>query len=405
MLKINNLDEAAAAVLDAQQQKHRLEVRGLGTKTGIGNQPVYDACLDVSAMQGIVDYQPEELVLTLRAGTALSAVESALDKANQMLAFEPADLSGLLKSKSTGTIGGVLATNLSGPRRLTAGAARDFLLGFDAVSGRGERFKSGGRVMKNVTGYDLSKLICGSYGTLAVIDEVTIKTLPRPETSLSLLFESNELASAVALIAGIFASPHEPGAAAILPQPVAAAAGIDLAADFVVVIRLEGIALSVDDRAGHLRGMGGISGISGTGSNAETVPQGSSETLWRRIRDVDLLADHAGDIWKLSCPPASAPQIIAAIEPHFDMTFYADWAGGLLWLTGPSGADFGNALRAALALHGGGHAQLICDRDNSKKLIPALQPLPTVQASLSKRVKAAFDPLGVLNFGRMHDGI
>jgi glycolate oxidase FAD binding subunit len=402
MPKITNLDEVAAAVLDAQQQKHRLEVCGLGTKTGIGNQPAYDACLDVSAMQGIVDYQPEELVLTVRAGTTLSAVEAALDKADQMLAFEPADLSRLLESKSTGTIGGVLATNLSGPRRLTAGAARDFLLGFDAVSGRGERFKSGGRVMKNVTGYDLSKLICGSYGTLAVIDEVTIKTLPRPETSLSLLFVSDDMASAVALIAGIFASPHEPGAAAILPQPVAAAAGIDLGADFVVVIRLEGIALSVDDRAGHLRGMGGISG---TGSTVETVPQAPSETLWRRISDVDLLTDQAGDIWKLSCPPASAPKIIAAIELHFDVAFYADWAGGLLWLAGPSGVDFGNALRAALALHGGGHAQLICDRGNSKQLIPALQPLPTAQASLCKRVKAAFDPLGVLNFGRMHDGI
>jgi glycolate oxidase FAD binding subunit len=399
MPKINNLDEAATAVLDAQQQKHRLELHGLGTKTGIGNQPVYDACLDVSGMQGIVDYQPEELVLTVRAGTTLSEVEAALDKADQMLAFEPADLSALLKSKSTGTIGGVLATNLSGPRRLTAGAARDFLLGFDAVSGRGERFKSGGRVMKNVTGYDLSKLICGSYGTLAVIDEVTIKTLPRPETSLSLLFESDNMASAVALIAGIFASPHEPGAAAILPQSVAVAAGIGLAADFVVVIRLEGIALSVDDRASHLRGMGGI------GGTVETVPQALSETLWRRIRDVDLLADHAGDIWKLSCAPAYATQIIAAIEPHFDMAFYADWAGGLLWFAGPSGADFGNALRAALALHGGGHAQLMCDRGNSKQLIPALQPLPPAQASLSRRVKAAFDPLGVLNFGRMHDGI
>ena len=396
MPKINNLDEAAAAVLDALQQKRRLEVRGLGTKTGIGNQPVYDTCLDVSAMQGIVDYQPEELVLTVRAGTALSVVEAALDTANQMLAFEPADLSALLKSKSTGTVGGVLATNLSGPRRLTTGAARDFLLGFDAVSGRGERFKSGGRVMKNVTGYDLSKLICGSYGTLAVIDEVTIKTLPRPETSLSLLFESDDMTSAVSLIAGIFASPHEPGAAAILPQPVAAAAGIDLAADFVVVIRLEGISLSVDDRAGHLRD------ISGT---VETVPQSVSEILWRRIRDVDLLADHAGDVWKLSCPPASAPQIIAAIEPHFDMAFYADWAGGLLWFVGPSGADFGNALRAALTQYGGGHAQLICDRGNSKQLIPALQPLPPAQASLSKRVKAAFDPFGVLNFGRMHNGI
>jgi len=141
MPKIRNLDEAAAAILDAQQAKHRLEVRGLGTKTRLGNQPDYDDCLDVSAMQGIVDYQPEELVLTVRAGTPLAEIEAELAQANQMLAFEPADLSGLLASKSTGTIGGVLATNMSGPRRLTAGAARDFLLGFDAVSGRGERFK------------------------------------------------------------------------------------------------------------------------------------------------------------------------------------------------------------------------------------------------------------------------
>ena len=139
MPKIQNLDEASAAILDAQQAKRRLEVRGLGTKTRLGNQPDYDDCLDVSAMQGIVDYQPEELVLTVRAGTALAEIEAELAQANQMLAFEPADLSALLASKSTGTIGGVLATNMSGPRRLTIGAARDFLLGFDAVSGRGER--------------------------------------------------------------------------------------------------------------------------------------------------------------------------------------------------------------------------------------------------------------------------
>ena len=256
MPKIQNLDDAAAVIIDAQQNKHRLEVRGLGTKTALGNQPDHDDCLDVSAMQGIIDYQPEELVLTVRAGTALSVIEAELAKANQMLAFEPADLSGILASKSTGTIGGVLATNLSGPRRLTAGAARDFLLGFDAVSGRGERFKSGGRVMKNVTGYDLSKLICGSYGTLAVVDEVTIKTLPRPETSLSLLFGCDDMKSAVAQIAAIFASPHEPSAAAILPQSVAATAGLDMATAMIVVIRLEGIALSVEDRAAHLRQMG-----------------------------------------------------------------------------------------------------------------------------------------------------
>ena len=401
MPKIQNLDDAAVVIIDAQQTKRRLELRGLGTKTALGNQPEYDDCLDVSAMHGIIDYQPEELVLTVRAGTALSVIEAELAKANQMLAFEPADLSGILASKSTGTIGGVLATNLSGPRRLTAGAARDFLLGFDAVSGRGERFKSGGRVMKNVTGYDLSKLICGSYGTLAVVDEVTIKTLPRPETSLSLLFGCDDMKSAVAQIAAIFASPHEPGAAAILPQSVAATAGLDMAAAMIVVIRLEGIALSVEDRAAHLRHMGrrDIGGVVGT------LPQAASEALWARIRDVDLLAHTSGDIWKLSCAPASTPAIVAAMESSFETTFYADWAGGLLWFAGPSGAEFGTALRAALMTHGGGHAQLLCDRALSKTNVPVFQPLPPAQASLTKRVKAAFDPLGVLNFGRMHNGI
>ena len=401
MPKIQNLDDAAAVIIDAQQNKRRLELRGLGTKTALGNQPEYDDCLDVSAMQGIIDYQPEELVLTVRAGTALSAIEAELANANQMLAFEPADLSGILASKSTGTIGGVLATNLSGPRRLTAGAARDFLLGFDAVSGRGERFKSGGRVMKNVTGYDLSKLICGSYGTLAVVDEVTIKTLPRPETSLSLLFGCDDMKSAVAQIAAIFASPHEPGAAAILPKSVAATAGLDMAAAMIVAIRLEGIALSVEDRAAHLRHMGRRD----RGGVVGTLPQAASEALWARIRDVDLLAHTSGDIWKLSCAPASAPAIVAAMESSFETTFYADWAGGLLWFAGPSGAEFGTALRAALMTHGGGHAQLLCDRALSKTNVPVFQPLPPAQASLTKRVKAAFDPLGVLNFGRMHNGI
>ena len=401
MPKIQNLDDAAAVIIAAQQNKQRLELRGLGTKTALGNQPDYDDCLDVSAMQGIIDYQPEELVLTVRAGTALSVIDAELAKANQMLAFEPADLSGILASKSAGTIGGVLATNLSGPRRLTAGAARDFLLGFDAVSGRGERFKSGGRVMKNVTGYDLSKLICGSYGTLAVVDEVTIKTLPRPETSLSLLYGCEDMKSAVAQIAAIFASPHEPSAAAILPQSVAATAGLDMATAMIVVIRLEGIALSVEDRAAHLYDIGQPD----RGSVVGKLPQADSEALWGRIRDVDLLAHTSGDIWKLSCAPASAPAIVAAMEPTFETTFYADWAGGLLWFAGPSGVEFGTALRAALMGHGGGHAQLLFDRAMNKTRVPVFQPLPPAQASLTKRVKAAFDPLGVLNFGRMHNGM
>ena len=255
--------------------------------------------------------------------------------------------------------------------------------------------------MKNVTGYDLSKLICGSYGTLAVVDKVTIKTLPKPETSLSLMFGCDDVKSAVAQIAAIFASPHEPGAAAILPQRLAADAGLDIAEAMIVVIRLEGIALSVEDRAAHLRQMGQRDRVRVLG----TLAQAASEALWARVRDVDLLAHAGGDIWKLSCAPASAPAIVAAMEQSFETAYYADWAGGLLWFAGPSGAEFGTALRAALMTHGGGHAQLLCDRAMSKKSVPVFQPLPPAQASLTRRVKAAFDPLGVLNFGRMHNGM
>ncbi|NBP49139.1 MAG: FAD-binding protein, partial [Alphaproteobacteria bacterium] len=172
MIKVAGLDDVAAAIADAIEAKQHLAVRGMGTKAALGRDTSYDAILDVSGLSGIVDYQPDELILTVRGGTPMHEVEAVLAKANQMLAFEVPDLHKLLNSNSAGTIGGVMATNASGPRRLTAGAARDYLLGFDAISGRGERFKSGGKVMKNVTGYDLSKLICGSYGTLAVFDEV-----------------------------------------------------------------------------------------------------------------------------------------------------------------------------------------------------------------------------------------
>ena len=217
MIKVTGLEDAAVAIADAMANQQHLNVQSMATKSALGRDVSYDTHLDVSAFTGIKDYQPDELILTVRAGTPMHEVEAALACANQMLAFEAPDLHKLLGTQSAGTIGGALATNASGPRRLTAGAARDYLLGFDAISGRGERFKSGGKVMKNVTGYDLSKLICGSYGTLAVFDEVTFKTLPRPETNISLLFGCEDMTAAVAKIASVFASPHEPNAAAILP--------------------------------------------------------------------------------------------------------------------------------------------------------------------------------------------
>ncbi|MGB2295275.1 MAG: hypothetical protein ACPH8B_06550, partial [Candidatus Puniceispirillum sp.] len=261
-------------------------------------------------------------------------------------------------------------------------------------SGRGELFKSGGKVVKNVTGYDLSKLICGSFGTLAVIDEITLKTLPRPETSLSLLFPADDMAQAISMIADIFATPHEPGAAAILPRDIAKAAGIDMSAPLTIAIRLEGIAVSVNDRALHLLK---------ANSTGEEVSHKKSKVLWQKIRDVEFLTNKPADIWKISCAPSIAAGFLDKLGQQVAFDFYADWAGGLLWLAGASDKEFGDAVRSALGSDG--FAMLMRDSGDTKTHVPPFQPLAKPMFELHKRVKAAFDPKSVLNFGRMHDGI
>lgn len=395
--QVNNLGEVAEAVQQAVADKARLEVRAAGTKRHLGRAASYEHVLDVSALDGIIDYQPEELVLTLRAGTSMSVVEKALADARQMLAFEPPSMTRILGEAQQGvrgTIGGVIATNVSGPRRLTAGAARDYLLGFEAVSGRGELFKSGGKVMKNVTGYDLSKLMCGSFGTLGVMDEITLKTLPMPETSCSLVIGAADMSSAVSTISGIFASPHEPGASAILPANIASEEGVDSGSPYTIIIRLEGIAASVSDRLGHLQAM--------TGGDA--LAEAVSVKLWQRIRDVQPLAEKPFDIWKVSCAPADAVRVLDALDPRLEVWMIADWAGGLIWVAGLS-PQLGPALRKAVAGLDSGFAMLVRDVGVRRERIEPFEPLADGMFALHKRVKASFDPLGVLNFERMHKGI
>ena len=395
--QVSNLGEVAEAVQQAMAETSRLEVRATGTKRHLGRAATYDHVLDVSKMSGIIDYQPEELVLTLRAATPMNLVEAALADARQMLAFEPPSMTRILGEAEPGvrgTVGGLVAANLSGPRRLTAGAARDYLLGFEAVSGRGELFKSGGKVMKNVTGYDLSKLMCGSFGTLGVMDEITLKTLPAPETSRSLILGADDVASAVSSIAGIFASPHEPGASAILPAQIAAEEGVDSGSPFTVIIRLEGIEASVGDRLGHLQAMTG----------GDELGEAASVRLWQRIRDVQPLAEKPLDIWKVSCAPADAAHVLGSLDARLQVRTIIDWAGGLVWVAGSS-PHIGPALRKAVAGLDSGFAMLVRDVAVTREKIAPLQPLSGGMFELHKRVKASFDPLGVLNFERMHEGI
>ena len=282
--KPTDFSDLEACLQQIVADKTPVAIQALGTKQGFGNVIAADHILDVSQMSGIIDYEPEELIITAHAATPLKDIEAALASKGQMLAFEPPHLESVFGASSTGSLGGYLMTNLSGPRRLSAGAARDFLLGFSAVSGRGTAFKSGSKVVKNVTGYDLSKLICGSFGTMAVIDEVTVKTLPAPETSCSVIVASNDGQKAAAAAQMAMQTSFEASGAAILPK-----GAHDIARNaHVAVIRLEGVAVSVADRLTHLK-----AALSDYG-HCDELAHEASRDLWQDIRDVRLLPEDAG---------------------------------------------------------------------------------------------------------------
>ena len=362
-----------------------LDVRGGGSKLGLGKPMQCDEVLDLSGISGIVDYAPEELVVTLRAGTPLQEIEALLAQRNQMLAFEPPDLGPLLgREAGQGTLVGAVMGNLAGPRRVSGGAARDHLLGFSGVNGRGESFKSGGKVMKNVTGYDLSKLLAGSWGTLAVLDEVSVKVLPAPDQTSTLMLRGLADEAAVKAMCAAMGSPHDVSGAAHLGDRTA--------------LRIEGVAPSVDARLKGLREL-----LASTGADMEELGTLESRAFWRNVRDVVPLKAGANDVvWKISCPPTEGPAVVRRIkaERHGAEAFY-DWSGGLVWLALPASADADHVLvRAALGTTGG-HATLIRAPAVVRAAVPVFQPLSPALAVLAARVKESFDPQGLFNPGRM----
>jgi glycolate oxidase FAD binding subunit len=390
----------------ATAEEQPLEIIGRGTKRRYGRPLQTAHTLDLSALRGIVSYEPAELVLTAAAGTPLAEIEHALTEKGQQLAFEPADYGALLGGDpGRQTIGGVLACNLSGPRRLRQGAARDHFLGFNAVSGRGEGFKAGGRVVKNVTGYDLPKLIAGSHGTLAVMSEVTVKVLPAPEKTRTILVFGLDEQTAIQVLTAALGSPHEVTGAAHLPARIAATLPIDRVTgpgQSVTAIRLEGPGPSVVFRADALRGEFGARG------SVDELHTHNSMALWRAVRDAEPFVEEASRlIWRLSVPPATGAAVVSAIVAALgaDIRYFFDWGGGLVWLSVPPSVPDGGheAIRTAVA-SSGGHATLLRAPDSLRTVIPVFQPQPEALAALSKRVKESFDPRGILNPGRMYLG-
>lgn len=384
-IRPRDANELRQAVEWALNEGTTLDVRGQGSKLALGKPMNCDHVLDLSGLSGVVDYAPEELVVTLRAGTPIGEVEALLAQRNQMLAFEPPDLGPLLGLEAgQGTLVGAVMGNLAGPRRLSAGAARDHLLGFSGVNGRGESFKSGGKVMKNVTGYDLSKLLAGSWGTLAVLDQVSVKVLPAPDQTRTLLLLGLDDAAAVRAMCAALGSPHEVSGATHLPGKTA--------------LRIEGVAPSVEARLKALREL-----LVDSGAAMEELGTLESRSFWRDVRDVaPLKATADAIVWKISCPPTEGPAIVARIKAQRPATraFY-DWSGGLVWLALLPSADADHAIvRGAIGV-GGGHATLIRASEPVRAAMPVFQPQPAALAALVTRVKESFDPKSLFNPGRM----
>jgi glycolate oxidase FAD binding subunit len=403
-LKPADAAQALEAVRWAISEETPLELVGHGTKRALGRPFQATHTLDVSDLSGLKFYEPAELVMSAQAATPLAELETLLAENRQQFAFEPPDF-GLLLGGEAGkqTIGGVVSCNLAGPRRVKAGAARDHFLGCQAVSGRGEAFKAGGRVVKNVTGYDLPKLLAGSYGTLALLTEVTLKVLPAPENTRTVLIRGLDDATAIRVMALALQSPYEVAAAAHIPAALAGGVGVEElgSGTAATAIRLEGFGPSIEYRAGKFRDL-----FRGFGS-VEFLEREPSLAFWAAVRDVKpFVANPERLVWRLSVPPADGARVAADIASRIPAEAYFDWGGGLIWLAvDPTVERAGQeVIREAVGL-GGGHATLIRAPDTVRASADVFQPQETALAALSARVKESQDPKRIFNPGRMYAGV
>ena len=403
-LKVRDAKDVEQVVQAAIASEQPLEIVGHGSRRGIGQPMATNALLELSALNAVTAYEPNELIITVQAGAPLADVQSLIDSKNQQFAFEPMDISALSGVPGAGTIGGMIGAGLAGPRRIKAGGARDHLLGAHAVSGFGDSFKTGGRVVKNVTGYDLCKLLAGSWGTLAVMTEVTLKVMPKPESERTLILRGLDDLTANRAMTAALGSPFDVSGAAHLPnsafRPAAGAlAGLGAPGQAVTLLRLEGIAASVAARAGSLGKTLAIFGA------VEILQDGISATIWSSIRDVEPFAAGgalgAWPVWRIVCPPASGGALGQALSRDTGGDVIYDWGGGLIWAALPPKPDAQAALLRQRVDAAGGHAMLVRASELMRRNVDVFHPQPAGLAALSERVRQSFDPKNILNRGRL----
>jgi glycolate oxidase FAD binding subunit len=382
--------ELAGLITEAAGQGAPVWVCGHQSKAGLLRPVQAASTISTRDLTGITLYSPSELIISARAGTPLADIEAALAEHGQHLIAEPPDFSALFETRSAQTIGGVVATNLSGPRRIAWGATRDHVMGVRAVNGTGELIRSGGRVLKNVTGLDICKLLTGSHGTLAVMTEITLKVLPAPERTATLAIAGLDPAQGVAALAAALGSPYAVCAAAYLPDAEGFEGSVTLA-------RIEDFAPSVAYRAEKLR-----ADLASFG-RGEILDDGGSKAIWASVRDAKVLQaqpDHA--VWRISVRPSAGPRVVASLN-GIGARWFLDWGGGLVWIAAPATAE-NHAEISRAAVRAQGTWTLFRAPETLRAACEVIPPEPAPLARISQRVKAAFDPHGILNPGRMRAG-
>ena len=396
-------EELAHLVAEAVDTRTPLEVMGRGTKREIGRPVGSGSVVSTEAMVGVPLYEPSELVLVAQAGTPLRQIETVLAENEQELPFEPVDLGPILGyGPGEATIGGVVATNISGSRRVIAGAARDYVLGVKAVNGRGEIIKAGGRVMKNVTGYDVGRVLAGSWGTLAIMTEISLKVLPAQREIRTLIcfglpdptgVEALWLAMDTPFAVSGTVHMHA-GLAKGLSHPDISGAGVS-----VTAIRVENFPASARYRASRLKQ------VLAAYEPALELDTMGSRAFWEEIRTLKMFQGTKAPLWRISTTPAGASKLVAGLARKIEVRALYDWSGGLVWLETPPLSDAGAVEVRRTIAELGGHATLVRAEASTRGAIDIFQPLDPLLMALTVKLKQAFDPACILNPGRMYQGL
>jgi glycolate oxidase FAD binding subunit len=372
-----------------------LEIIGHGTKREYGRSAETPDLLDLSAFSGIVSYEPGELVITAKAATPLSEIQSAIAEKRQRLGVDPADWGPLFGvGENAGTIAGALSADTSGSARVRFGAARDHLLGFRAVNGFGEIYKAGGRVVKNVTGFDLPKLVCGAMGTLSALTEVTLRLVPAAPASATVAIKGVSANEAFPLLRRIWSSPLEATGLAYIPDCMSAkftelgAIGAGCA-----LIRVEGASMPLKDKLVMLHALTG---------HPEAPSFESGDAVFRKIGSGAPYAGNDLDVWRIAVPPGQAGDVARALAGTL---WFSDCAGGLFWIGISSTDEILAAKLRQIAVRAKGYARLMRASPETRAKIAVFRPEDPARAALTRAVKAAFDPKGIFNPGRMIEGV